>query len=150
MAYIVLDSNSQGIFCIAKNSQELNYLCGRDTTYLQQTNKVVEISNEDFISLQTGEKQFSNYTNNTLNLESLSILVPNSKFDYDQIIQLRLQEIEKIKNKHKDSSFLSELNAYESTLKNLDTSSISFPTNITLERYLINQGNSVLGALQLK
>jgi hypothetical protein len=54
-----------------------------------------------------------------------------------------------IRNKRRVITFKNELSAYKTLLENLDTSSITYPLNTTLEKYLIDQGNTVLHLYKL-
>jgi hypothetical protein len=54
-----------------------------------------------------------------------------------------------LKERISPSSYKDELIAYKALLENFDTSSISYPLTMTLERYLINQNQPVLSYLQI-
>ena len=59
----------------------------------------------------------------------------------------KLKEV--LERKKTSSSYRDELIAYKTLLENLDTDSISYPLAMTLERYLMNQNQTVLSHLQI-
>ena len=51
--------------------------------------------------------------------------------------------------KHISNSFGTELQAYKTLVENFDTSSLTYPTNISFERHLLNLGHPIISTLQI-
>ena len=155
MAYVITNKQKSVSFI----SKDLTQLQGQYPGYQIYENGVeghlINISDEDFTLLVAGEK------NITIN-EDLSINLTNplydeknalgfaSKEELDNYISSLKEKLQNsIESRLESSSYKDELIAYKALLENLNTTSISYPLAMNLERYLINQNQAVLGHLQI-
>lgn len=109
----------------------------------------VTISDADYNGLRFREKKFISYDGSTVVLEDLSWSYQNEAELIDDIKHRR----EKIKarkdHNETSSSFKTRLEAMDTALANIDTSSITYPLNKSVEKYLSDQGTAdVISDLQ--
>ena len=112
----------------------------------------ITISDADFNTLLSNEKIAVVNSDLSVTLRDRAdgeILDFSSKEKLDVYISSLKERISDIMKRKKEGLFKNELSAYKTLLENLDTSSITYPLNTTLEKYLIDQGNTVLHPLQI-
>jgi len=113
----------------------------------------ITISDADFNTLLSNEKIPVVNSDLSVTLRDRvadgAILDFSSKEKLDKYISSLKERISDVMKRKKEGLFKNELSAYKALLENLDTSSITYPFNTTLEKYLIDQGNTVLHPLQI-
>lgn len=109
---------------------------------------IIEISDADFVALQTGQKLYDHDGTNMILTDKTPEPFANEtdlKFYIDKITK----RIDVVINRQSDNSYKSECVAYKALLESLDTSTITYPLNKTLEKHLHDLGHPILGALQI-
>lgn len=149
MAYLVLDKQ-YGFTFISKDLEE--FKCqhpGAEGYIAGILGYAVEISNEDFIALQTGQKDFVSYDGTTVTYrDATRFFATKEKLDSEiNLIKSLIDEI--IKRKGDSSSQATRLSTYKAVLESLDTSTINYPLNSSLEKYLLDNGHEVISPLQI-
>lgn len=149
MAYL-LTNNHYSIISMSKNMEEVKAKEPRWQTFqLGIAGHLVEISDSDFLAVQNDTNVITCNGGNV----SLSPSKKTDKYKNEEELQGYINSI--IKNidyklpSYSDGSFKQEVLNYKETLKSIDTSSISYPMQITLEQYLLNQNIPIIGYLQL-
>jgi len=109
---------------------------------------VIEISDADFVALQTEQKSYDHDGTNMILTDKTSEPFANEtdlKFYIDKLTK----KLDVVINRQSDNSYKSECVAYKALLESLDTSTITYPLNKTLEKHLHDLGQPILGALQI-
>lgn len=147
MAYAITNKN----YSLSFISKDLEQLKLQYPGYAHYQNglagHLVTLSDADFILLQTNEKVFS-YDGTTVTLNDLQIFSNNETILKNRI-EVIISEIDRIYTKHSNNSFGVELLAYKTLLQGLDTSTISYPLNKSVERHLLDLGHPIIGTLQM-
>ena len=146
---IALIHQDNSIFLISENIEKLKLQYQPYGLYENNhAGTMINISQEEFDSLQDGSKN-GKYNGTSLVLENTNLIIFDKNFMDIQVNHM-LSVIDLHYKKHKANAWGAELNAYKTILSNLDTSSISYPYNGTLESYLKSQGNSIISTLQIR
>ena len=155
MAYVITNKQKSLSFI----SKDLTQLQGQYSGYQTYENGIeghlITISDADFTSVVANEKDIKVNEDLTVTLTDITydanrVLGFASKQELDNHINsLKEQLKEVLERKKTSSSYRDELIAYKTLLENLDTASISYPLAMTLERYLMNQNQTVLSHLQI-
>jgi hypothetical protein len=149
MAYVLFDLHYNPQL-IAKDMDELNLRNSRWKVWQdKKAGHMLEISNSDFVSLQTGFKNIK-YDGATVSyVDAVYISYPQNAEELQAEINYIINIIDSNLNKYKDTSFGTELTNFKNNLQSIDTSSITYPMNTNVRQYLSNQNKSILGYLQL-
>jgi len=135
---------------IAKDMEEVKLKETRWQAFqLGKIGHLVEISNSDFVSLQTALKDIVYDGTNTSLIDRERIRFSQNAEELQNSINLLVQQVDDVIPKYVNTSFETELNNYKTNLQSIDTSSISYPMDVSIEQYLLNQNKSILGYLQL-
>lgn len=152
MAYIVTDLEKIISFISKDLEQAKAQYNGIEIYQNGLAGHFITISDADFNTLLSNEKIAVVNSDLSVTLRDRAdgeILDFSSKEKLDKYISSLKERISDVLQNKKESTFKNELSAYKTLLENLDTSSISYPFNTTLEKYLIDQGNTVLHSLQI-
>ena len=148
MAYIITCKNKVPNW-IAKDLNELKI---HPQYILYQTNQsgyVIEISDQDYNQLATDQKVVSSIDDN-LNVTFVDRNISyQTKAKLDEYVSIVKEKIEKNLNMDIDGDYIANVLAYKQVIDNFDTSSISYPLNMSLEQYLLSNNQKALSLLQL-
>ena len=148
MAYIITCKNKVPNW-IAKDLNELKI---HPQYILYQTNQsgyVIEISDQDYNQLATHKKVVSSIDDN-LNVTFVDKNISyKTKDKLDEYVSNVKERIERNLNMNIDGDYTANLLAYKQVIDNFDTSSISYPLNMSLEQYLLSNNQKALSLLQL-
>jgi len=149
MAYLLTNLEYYPM-AIAKDMEEVKLKETRWQAFqLGKIGHLVEISNSDFVSLQTALKDIVYDGTNTSLIDRERIRFSQNAEELQNSINLLVQQVDDVIPKYVNTSFETELNNYKTNLQSIDTSSISYPMDVSIEKYLLNQNKSILGCLQL-
>lgn len=147
MAYVIFNSDKY-IVTVAKNLAELQVRLPYYGIYENNAaGCMIEISNEDFLKIISGENNVS-FDNNVINYTPVPIL-PYNKEILTEIINIRKKQIEEALKKYSHTTFKTDLENYLNVINAIDTENISYPINKTFERYLLDLGHNVISPLQM-
>lgn len=152
MAYIVTDLEKIISFISKDLEQAKAQYNGIEIYQNGLAGHFITISDADFNTLLSNEKIAVVNSDLSVTLRDRAdgeILDFSSKEKLDKYISSLKERISDVLQNKEESTFKNELSAYKTLLENLDTSSISYPFNTPLEKYLIDQGNTVLHSLQI-
>ena len=152
MAYIVTNREKNITFISKDLEQAKAQYNGIEIYHNGLAGHFITISDADFNTLLSNEKIAVVNSDLSVTLRDRAdgeILDFSSKEKLDVYISSLKERISDIMKRKKEGLFKNELSAYKTLLENLDTSSITYPLNTTLEKYLIDQGNTVLHPLQI-
>jgi hypothetical protein len=149
MAYAIFNKENSITF-ISKNLEHLRVRYPGYAIYQNGlAGSMVEISNENFISLQNKEKVITYDGANVTLVDHDPIIIENEGVLKINIEGICLSIERAIIGKDPNSSYVTECNTYYNLLKNLDTSSLTYPMNTSLEAYLRGQGHNVIAEAEL-
>jgi hypothetical protein len=147
MAYFIFAKNSDGIegiiYRIAENEFDLNNLNIDKGSY-----KIIEDSQINFDLVKYRTKCIKSYNGNNIDYENDDMFF-NQKEHLDAYIKSIKTAISFFLDANKSHPLYSRWNNYYNQLTNLDTSSVSYPLNKSLEQYFNDQGQISLNTLQL-
>lgn len=148
MAYAVTN-NQNSLSFISKDSQQLGLQCPNHAS-LESTNsgKVLEITEDQFISLQKGIKQFT-YDGSTITLVDNTFTFPQNEQALIDVINFHKECIDNALIKHKNDAFGIDLNNFKTVLENIDTSSITYPMTKSLMQHCLDNDNDIISVLQM-
>jgi len=150
MAYLVTNQHYDMSF-ICENQTDLHVQIKDYANYESGlVGHIIDITDEQFAALQIREKTFK-WENNTATFPNENPVVFSSKEDLDAHIKLIINRItETLSWKYtEDSAYKTKLEQYKIVLNNLDTSSISYPLNSSIEKYLQDNGHTIVSYLQI-
>jgi hypothetical protein len=150
MAYLVTNQHYDMAF-ICENQTDLHVQIKDYANYESGlVGHIIDITDEQFAALQIREKTFK-WENNTATFPNDNPIVFNSKEDLDAYIKLIKDSITGLLSwKYtQNSAYKTKLEQYLSVLNNLDTSSISYPLNSSLEKHLRDNGHTIVSYLQV-
>lgn len=154
MAIVVFTEHNQ-IFRIAKSEAQALCVFGNLNSY-KETNKVITITDEQFNSLVLQTKEIDSFDGQ--NVVWRDVRTPPGRWSSTpEIVQKEIDSILlfiekslKYGNFNHDSNFKTEILAYQTVLKNLDVSSITYPMTGSLEKYISdNNLGKPISTLQL-
>jgi hypothetical protein len=157
MAYIVTNKEYSLSF-IAKDLDQLKSVYpGYEVYKSGEHGHLIEITNEDFVALQADEKFYYNegsnwVIQNTRNKVGELPIQDPIILNEDQLNKEINLIVERLTNKLKlitSGTLHNEMKAYKTLLENLDKSTITYPINSTLEKYLKDQGKPIVSLLQI-
>jgi len=152
MAYIVTNLEKSISFISKDLEQAKAQYNGIEIYQNGLAGNFITISDTDFNTLLLNEKIAVVNSDLSVTLRDRAdyeIYDFSSKEKLDKHISSLKERISDVMKRKKEGLFKNELSAYKALLENLDTSSITYPFNTTLEKYLIDQGNTVLHPLQI-
>jgi len=145
---IALITEFNRVFLISENMEKLKFQYPHYGLFENNhAGKMINISQEDFDILQEDTKE-ATYNGTNLIFKPYDIVLKR-KEDMDITIKSMIEKIDRAYKKHQNNAWGAELNAFKTLLNNIDTSSISFPYNGTLQTYLKSQGHSIISSLQI-
>jgi hypothetical protein len=146
MAYLLLNEKNS-VFLMSKDMEQLQLQYPAYGIYENnKAGKMVSISNEDFIRIQSNEH--FNHDGTNLNFLNTHPVIFDQAYMQHLISEL-IKKIDSIYPKYENTSFGTDLAVYKTLLNNVDTTSFTYPYNGSLEKYLQDQGNSVISTLQM-
>jgi hypothetical protein len=144
MAHLLLNKNNN-IICLAK---DLNQLRCQHISY-EGEGKIINVSDADFNLIQLGTKFVSTDGTSLILTDNNFITPKNNKEEMDNEITNYISRIDSRYNRHKNNSFGVELQNFKTLLQNVDTSTINYPYEGTILKYLKDAGHPVLSPLQI-
>lgn len=148
MAIALITEHNQ-VFFISENMEKLKIQYPHYGVFENNyAGKIINISQEEFDLLKEGTK-VATYNGTNLIFDTTPFII-KTKEAMDQAIEETIKLINKAYKNNENNAWGAELNAFKTIVSNIDTSSISFPYNGTLQKYLKDQGHSVIGSLQLR
>lgn len=146
MAYLLTNQHNS-IFLLSKDMEQLQLQLPSYVLYESgKAGKMVTVSNEDFLRILSNES--FNYDGTNLNFIGMAVRYEHETAMQDYISNL-IKRIDKIYSKYENTSFGTDLAAYKNLLNTIDTSSFTYPYNSSVEKYLQDQGHSVISTLQM-
>lgn len=146
MAYAILNKTKNLSF-VAANDADIDACVGiRGCLESGECGYKVTISEDDFNSIRFYEKHFDSSDGTTVVLQDLTSTFDNET-DLKNIIEYYVNRLKK-ERLHKSESFQTRMDDMVTALSNIDTSSITYPLNKSVPRYLNDQGITVLSDLQ--
>jgi hypothetical protein len=138
MAFIIKNKGTNYLYAIATTQANAD-------SYSSAFYDVVSVSDSDFnkLNLDTGC------------LNSSGNVVDKTVASYSQEqYELKINEYKSLANdfvsNNPNHPLVSSLNSFKTYLDSLDVSGLSYPMSQTLEQYIDSQGQTVVGALQIK
>lgn len=151
MAYIITNKQKSVSFISKDLTQLQEQYPGYQTYENGIEGHLITISDADFNLLVAEEKEIRINEDLSVNLiDKTYDLGFSSKEELDNHISSLIKRLEEvIERKKSPNSYKDELIAYKALLQNLNTASINYPLATTLERYLMDQNQPVIGHLQI-
>jgi hypothetical protein len=148
MAYIIClknFDNLQGTLCkIAENQFDLDNLNIKQDQY-----KIIEISKQDFDDLKFRRKSFDFYNgDNVTYIVDLKESIKNEE-NLKKIILNIKNQIKDFLDNNLSHSLYSKWDTYYNQLSKIDTKSINYPINSSIEEYVLTLNIDSLNTLQL-
>jgi hypothetical protein len=147
MSYFIFGKNISGItgsiYKIAENDSDFNNLNIIDSEY-----KIIQDSQENFDSVKYGTKFISEYNGDTIVYADADVLFKD-KNSLDIYISGFKKNIKTFLDTNPNHPLFSKWNTYFSQLSNLNTTTIEYPFNKSLEQYFKDLGQTSLNPLQL-
>jgi hypothetical protein len=148
MAYIIClknFDNIQGTLCkIAENQFDLDNLNIKQDQY-----KIIEISKQDFNDIKFGRKIFDFYNgDNVTYIVDLKESIKDEE-NLKKIILNIKKQIKDFLDNNLSHSLYSKWNTYYNQLSGIDTKSINYPINSSIEEYVLTLNIDSLNPLQL-
>ena len=148
MAIALITEHNQ-VYFISENMEKLKIQYHHYGVFENNSaGKIINISQEEFDLLKEGTK-VATYNGTNLIFDTTPFII-KTKEAMDEAIEETIERINKAYKNNENNAWGAELNAFKTIVSNIDTSSISFPYNGTLQKYLKDQGHSVIGSLQLR
>jgi len=147
MAYFIFQKNLDNIegtlYRIAENQEDFNNLNINDDDY-----KIIEDSSENFNFVKLNQKNAIKYNQNTIIYINIVSSFKSSK-DLNSYIDSLKNLIKDFLNNNPNNSAYNKWNNYLNQLTSLNTSSITYPLNKSLEQYFNDLGQPSLNILQI-
>lgn len=145
MAYIFYSPGKKGILAIASNDADKTAITSHflNGSYVEEN-----LSDADFLKLRQNTHSF-NFEVENPTLETIQIGFQN-KEDLDQYINLNLiPAINAYLSNWKNHTHHTRWTSYKTQLENLDTTSITYPLNKSLEKHFADEGQTYYSILEL-
>ena len=147
MAWAIL-SKHKGFSFVAANDQDIDGVIGNRGAYENNhCGYKVEISETDFNSIRLYQKNVVSADENGVVLEDKNDVYENEEI-LKKEIQNKISWLKENRNRMCTESMKSRVDDMETVLLNIDTASISYPLNSSIETYLNQQGQTVLSDRQ--
>jgi hypothetical protein len=147
MAYFIFSKNSDGlegtVYRIAENQTDLDLLNISKSDY-----KIIEDSSVNFLDVKLNKKIAISYNDNTINYANLNIIF-NDYVEMNAAVDNQVKNIDQFLKNNPNHTKYSTWNNYKNQLKSLDTKSIQYPLNKSLEQYINDLGQTFFNTLQL-
>lgn len=147
MAYFLFQKDSsgkQGTYCkIAENQNDLNQLNVKLSNYT-----IIEDSETNFNFVKLNQKGIVSYSGNTINYINITGLFESATDLNNYISGIKIVIKQFLDNNPNHPQF-NKWNSYYSQVSNLQTSTITYPLNKSLETYFNDLGQTALNVLQL-
>ena len=147
MSYFIflknLDNIENTIYRIAENESDLNSLNINKSDY-----HIISDSQENFNSVKYHNKQILKYNQNNIFYGDISTIFEN-KISLDKYILNIKNTISLFLENNKNHPSYDIWNNYKIQLNSLDTNTIPYPLNISLEQYLNDLGQPSFNPLQI-
>jgi uncharacterized protein YpuA (DUF1002 family) len=148
MAIALITEHNQ-VLLISENMEKLKFQYPHYGLFENNhAGKMINISQEDFNLLKEGTNNVT-YNGTSLVFETINPIIEN-KESMDRDIKSLIDIVDNAYKRNQNNVWGTELNSYKQILNNIDTSSINYPYNGTVEKYLKSQGHSVIGTLQIR
>jgi len=146
MAFAIFNKHKNLTF-VSANDEEIDAVYGaRAAIEAGHSGYKVSISEADFDSLRLYKKVVSSFDGTSIVLADFDLSWPNET-SVKGLIESKKNRLELRKNSF-SSAFQTRADAMLSVYDNIDTASLSYPLNTSIETYLDNQGTTVLSDLQ--
>jgi len=145
MAYVFFSPNKQGVISIAANDADKSQIAGH---YLSGSFVEEIISDDDFTKLRQGTWAYDCSQNPPVLYETQTGYEKQQGLD-DYIAFNLIQPIDVYLENWKGSANYDQWSAYKTQLQNLDTSSLTYPMTVPLEKYFADQGQPYYSVLEL-
>ena len=146
---IALITEFNQVFLISENMEKLKFQYPHYGLFENNhAGKMINISQEDFNLLKEGTNNVT-YNGTSLVFETMNPIIEN-KESMDRDIKSLIDIVDNAYKRNQNNVWGTELNSYKQILNNIDTSSINYPYNGTVEKYLKSQGHSIIGTLQIR
>jgi hypothetical protein len=147
MAYFLFQKDSEGQIGthskIAENQTDLNQLNLKLSDYT-----IVEDSETNFNFVKLNQKGIVSYSGNTISYIDITSLFENATDLNNYINNIKIVIKQFLDNNANHPQF-NKWNSYYSQISNLQTSTITYPLNASLETYFNNLGQTALNVLQI-
>jgi hypothetical protein len=149
MAYFIYPKDvNNSILKIVEHSEELNNL-----NIVLENTTIIEDTQNNFINVVLGKKIIVKHENNKIVYKD-QIIDPvlgyfTEKKDLDQYISIIRDLIKQFLDRNTNNPLYSKWNSYYTQLSSVDTNSINYPLNTSLEEYFYNQNLPALSPLQI-
>jgi len=142
MAYAIIINNQ--IYKIASNEQEKNDL------NVSENSVTIEISDSDFTKIKNNTGAISIVDNNiTVTDDGSRGVIETAEILQNYIDNLKIVLKDFIDAGNSNKSILTQVNNYYNALVSFDTTSISYPLNITWEEYCAQNSIPYINTLQI-
>jgi len=149
MAYVITNKNYSITF-ISKDLEQASFQFPGLALYQNgHAGYVIEISDADFVALQTAQKDYAHNGTNVV-LEDKTSRPFANETDLKFYIDAVLKKLDTVIKKNSDNSYKAECVSYKALLENLDTSTITYPLIKSLEKHLYDLGHPILSPLQIR
>jgi hypothetical protein len=150
MAYFIFSKNLPDVtgtlYKIAKDTNDLDNLIPNKEIY-----NIIETNDENFNSVKFGSKNVVSYdvNNNILFNDVVGDCVFRSKIELDNYINNFKLLIKQFLDNNKNHVYYDRWNNYYNQLDDLDTTTLTYPFKITLEKYFDTLDKTSLSPLQI-
>lgn len=147
MAYFVFNKNCENIegslVRFAENQSDLNNLNIDQSSY-----RIINNNEIDFNEIKNQKKIVLSYTNNDINFKDHSLLFKEEK-DLKAYIELLKKQIKLFLDNNPNHTLFNRWNNYYNQLNSLETSSLSYPLDKSLEQYFNDLNQPSFNILQI-
>lgn len=150
MAYVLTNLNYDKI-SLGKDLEELKIKTPRWEMYeLGIAGHIVEISDSDFKLIQTGRQTVNDCPGGKANFKVGTFRALENAEQVKEVIDEILSFVNLGLKKYENTPFKQEIENYKNNLESINTSSISYPLNMTVEEYLLSQNKTILAIAQVE
>lgn len=147
MTYLIFIKNMEGqnnsLVHIAENENDLNNL------YLNDTHKIIEVSNSDFLDIKLIKKLAVKFNGDTVTYSDPLDYTKLYKIGVKNNIDTTINDLSVKLKINPNSYFKDRINSYISFLKNYNIDNLPDPLLMSFEEYLYNNNQTVLNPLQV-
>jgi hypothetical protein len=144
--FIFNKGNNTALYKIAENSDELKNF----NIIVNHYDLIEDNNSQNFLDVKLNKKIVVKHENNSiLYQDDVSEKGFKNKEQLDKHIVIAKNTIKLFLDNNLNNSLFSKWNNYYNQLSSLDTNSINYPLNISLEEYFYNSNLPILNTLQL-
>jgi hypothetical protein len=144
--FIFNKGNNTALYKIAENSDELKNF----NIIVNHYDLIEDNNSQNFLDVKLNKKIVVKHENNSiLYQDDVSEKGFKNKEQLDKHIVIAKNTIKLFLDNNLNNSLFSKWNNYYNQLSSLDTNSINYPLNISLEEYFYNSNLPILNILQL-